>query len=140
MSIVLSDLCLLFYLTGFVKSMPIEFVTSILTRTTSVSMETKYKQFIIHGNHGDSFVEVTIHICMVFGCDLLCDLLEILHFNKCRSAVATRRRLDLVDPIQPRNISGLMALKRIPMETFHFIFSIYFLFLCVIYFRRIFKN
>jgi hypothetical protein len=34
-----------------------------------------------HGNHDDSFVEVTIHICMVFGYDLLCDLLEMLNFN-----------------------------------------------------------
>jgi hypothetical protein len=50
-------------------------------------------------------VEVTIHICMVFGYDLLCDVLEMLNFNKYRSAVATLR--NLVDPIQSRNISGL---------------------------------
>jgi hypothetical protein len=60
-------------------------------------------------------VEVTIHICTVFGYDLLCDLLEILNFNKYRSAIATRR--NLVDPIQSRNISG-----RIPMETFSILF------------------
>jgi hypothetical protein len=54
-----------------------------------------------------SGVEVTIHICMVFGYDLLCELLEMLNFNKYLSAVATRR--NLVDPIQARNISSLMA-------------------------------
>jgi hypothetical protein len=41
------------------------------------------------------------YICMVFGYDPLCDLLEILNFNKYRSAVATRR--NLVDPIQSKN-------------------------------------
>jgi hypothetical protein len=38
-------------------------------------------------------VEVTIHICMVFGYDILCDLLEMLNFNKYRSAVTTRSNL-----------------------------------------------
>jgi hypothetical protein len=37
---------------------------------------------------------------MVFGYDLLCDLLEILNFNKYRCAVATHR--NLVDPIESR--------------------------------------
>jgi hypothetical protein len=46
-------------------------------------------------------VEVTIRICMVFGYDLLCDLLETLNFNKYLSAVATRR--NLVDPILSKN-------------------------------------
>jgi hypothetical protein len=46
---------------------------------------------------------------MVLGYDLLCDLLETFNFNKYRSAVATHRNLGLVDPIQSRNISGLMA-------------------------------
>jgi hypothetical protein len=41
------------------------------------------------------------------GYDLLCDLLEILNFNKYRSGVATCR--NLVDQIQARNISGLMV-------------------------------
>jgi hypothetical protein len=45
---------------------------------------------------------------MVFGYDLLCDLLELsVEFNKYRSAVATRR--NLVDPIQRMNMRGLMA-------------------------------
>jgi hypothetical protein len=34
-----------------------------------------------------------IHICMVFGYDQLCDLLEMLNFNKYRSTVATHRNL-----------------------------------------------
>jgi hypothetical protein len=42
-------------------------------------MKTHFKLFINHGNHDDSFVEVIIHICMVFGYDLLCDLLEMLN-------------------------------------------------------------
>jgi hypothetical protein len=37
---------------------------------------------------------------MVFGYDLLCDLLEMLNFNKYRSAVATGTPRNLVDPIQ----------------------------------------
>jgi hypothetical protein len=38
----------------------------------SVSMKTLLGSLIInHGNHDDSFVEVIIHICMVFGYDLL---------------------------------------------------------------------
>jgi hypothetical protein len=36
-------------------------------------------------------VEVTILICMVFGDDLFCDLLEMLNFNKYRRAVANHR-------------------------------------------------
>jgi hypothetical protein len=44
---------------------------------------------------------------LLFGYDLLCDLLEILNFNKYPSAVATRR--NLVDPILSRNIISLMA-------------------------------
>jgi hypothetical protein len=50
------------------------------------------------------FVEVVIHICMVFGYDLLCNLLEMLN-----STVATRR--NLVDPIQQTNmrLRGPMA-------------------------------
>jgi hypothetical protein len=44
---------------------------------------------------------------MVLGYDLLCDLLEMLNFNKYLSAVATRR--NLVDPIQSRNINDMMA-------------------------------
>jgi hypothetical protein len=45
----------------------------------SVSIKTLFKLFINHGNHDDSFVEVIIQICMVFGYDLLCDLLEMLN-------------------------------------------------------------
>jgi hypothetical protein len=80
---------------------------------------------------------------MVFGYDLLCDVLEMLNFNKYRSAVATRR--NLVDPVQSKNKrpDGLMVRAfdlRTEMDTFfHFIFSIYFLFMCAIYFRRIFQ-
>jgi hypothetical protein len=44
---------------------------------------------------------------MVFGYDLLCDLFEMLNFDKYRSAVATRR--NLVDPIQSRKVSGLLT-------------------------------
>jgi hypothetical protein len=40
----------------------------------SVSMKTIFKWSINHGNHDDSFVEVKIHKCMVFGYDLLCDI------------------------------------------------------------------
>jgi hypothetical protein len=57
-------------------------------RPNSVSTETLFKLFINHGNHGNLFVEVTIHICLVFGYDLLCDLLEMLNFNKYWSAEA----------------------------------------------------
>jgi hypothetical protein len=48
----------------------------------------------------DSFVEVIfiIHICMVFGYDLLCDLFEMLNLINIWSTVATRR--NRVDPIQ----------------------------------------
>jgi hypothetical protein len=52
-------------------------------------------------------VEVVIHICMVFGYDLLCDLLEMLNLINIGSAVATRT--NLVDPIQRTNMRGLMA-------------------------------
>jgi hypothetical protein len=44
---------------------------------------------------------------MVFGYDLLCDLLEMLNLINNGSAVATRR--NLVDPIQRTNMRGLMA-------------------------------
>jgi hypothetical protein len=65
-------------------------------RPNSVSAETKFKEFINHGNHGYSFMEVTIHV--VFCYVLLCDLLEILNFNKYPCAVATRRsRLNSVE-------------------------------------------
>jgi hypothetical protein len=47
--------------------------------------------FINHGHHDD------LHICMAFGFDLLCDLLEMLNLINIGSAVATRR--NLVDPI-----------------------------------------
>jgi hypothetical protein len=40
-------------------------------------------------------VEVIKHICVVFGYDLLCDLLEMLNL--------------IVDPIQRTNMRGLMA-------------------------------
>jgi hypothetical protein len=70
--------------------------------SNSVSMKTIFKLFIKHGNHDDSFVAVIIHICMVFGYDLLCDLLEMLNLINIGSAVATRRHL--VDPIQRTNI------------------------------------
>jgi hypothetical protein len=46
---------------------------------------------------------------MVFGYDMLCDLLEMLDRINIRSAVATRR--NLVDPIQRTNVRGLMARK-----------------------------
>jgi hypothetical protein len=70
-------------------------------------MKSLFKLFINHGNHDDSFVEVIIHICMVFGYDLLCDLLEMLNLINIGSTVATRR--NLVDPIQRTNMRGLMA-------------------------------
>jgi hypothetical protein len=56
-------------------------------------MKTLFKFFINHGNHDDSFVEVIIHICMVLGYDLLCDLLEMSNSINIGSAVATRRNL-----------------------------------------------
>jgi hypothetical protein len=68
----------------------------------SVSVKTLFKLFINHGNRDDSFVEVIIHICMVFGYDLLCDLLEMLNLINVGSAVATLR--NLVHPIQRTNI------------------------------------
>jgi hypothetical protein len=63
-----------------------------------------------------------MHCGMVFGYDLLSDLLEMLNFNKYRSTVATRR--NLVDPIQLRNMSDLIS-KRLehsayPMEGYMF--------------------
>jgi hypothetical protein len=73
----------------------------------NVSMKTLFKLFINHGNHDDSFVEIIIHICKVFGYDLLRDLLEMLNLINIGSAVATRR--NLVDPIQWTNMRGLMA-------------------------------
>jgi hypothetical protein len=88
----------------------------------SVSMKKRsFKLFINHGNRDDSFVDVIIHICMVFGYDLLCDLLEMLNLINIGSAVATRR--NPVDPIQRTNMRGLMA------ETFEsrwILFSFYF--------------
>jgi hypothetical protein len=77
---------------------------------------------------------------MVFGYDLLCDLLEMLNLINIGSAVATRR--NRVHPIQRTNVRGLMA-ERLRVfdlctEGYRF-FSIYFLFLCVIFFRRIFQ-
>jgi hypothetical protein len=65
-------------------------------------MKTLFKLFINHGNHDDSFVEVIIHICMVFGYDLLYDLLEMLNLINIGSAIATRR--NLVAPIQRTNM------------------------------------
>jgi hypothetical protein len=53
-------------------------ITSISDGPSSVGTKTLFKLFINHGNHDDSFVEVTIHTGMVFGYDLLCDLLEML--------------------------------------------------------------
>jgi hypothetical protein len=94
----------------------------------------------------DSFVEVIIHICMVFGYDLLCDLLEMLNLINIGSAVATRR--NLVDPIQRTNLRDLMAERirafDLRTEGYRFesrwiFFSFYYLFLCVIFFRRIFQ-
>jgi hypothetical protein len=77
-------------------------VTSILSVLTVFRQKLDLSSLLIMEiNHGDSFVEVTIHICMVFGYDLLCDSLEMSNFNNYRSAVATRR--NLVDPIQSRN-------------------------------------
>jgi hypothetical protein len=64
----------------------------------SVSMKTRFKLFINHGNHDDSFAEVIIHIYGFFCYDLLCDLSEMLNLINIGSAVATRR--NLVDPIQ----------------------------------------
>jgi hypothetical protein len=69
------------------------------------------KLFINHGNHDDSFVEV----CMVFGYDLLCDLLEMLNLINIGSTVATRR--NLVEPIQRTNMRGLMAERLRAYET-----------------------
>jgi hypothetical protein len=69
---------------------------------------------------------------MVFGYDLLCDLLEMLNLINIGSAVVTRRHL--VDPIQRTNMRGLVrgiersicARKGIGSNTngyfFHFIF------------------
>jgi hypothetical protein len=42
---------------------------------------------------------------MVFGYDLLCDLLEMLNLINIGSAAATR--INLVDPIQRTNMRGL---------------------------------
>jgi hypothetical protein len=44
---------------------------------------------------------------MVFGYDMLCDLLEMLNLINIGSDVATRR--NLVDQIQRKNMRGLMA-------------------------------
>jgi hypothetical protein len=44
---------------------------------------------------------------MIFGYDLLCDLLEMLNLINIGSPVATRRNLG--DPIQRSNVRGLMA-------------------------------
>jgi hypothetical protein len=112
----------------------------------NVSMETLFNLFINHGNHDDSFVEVVIHICMVFGYDLLCDLLKMLNLINIGNAVATRR--NLVDPIQRSNRRGLMAERfsvRFAHEGYRWIllfvlfFSNYLLFLCVIFFDVFFN-
>jgi hypothetical protein len=88
----------------------------------SVSMKTLFKLFINHGNPDHSFVEVIIHICMVFGYDLLCDLCMNRHdsmINKLfklsfrRNTVRTVRidvtinNGDLVILILPTSISAL---------------------------------
>jgi hypothetical protein len=101
-------------------------------------METLFKLFINRGNLDDSFVEVIIHICMVSGYDLLCDLLEILNLIIIGSVAATRR--NLVDPIQRTNMRGLMAGRFCARKAlgsnphvsfFHFIFfHLFFIFIC----------
>jgi hypothetical protein len=105
----------------------------------------------LHIKIDDSFMEIIIHICMVFGYDLLCDLLEMLNLINIGRAVATHR--NLVDPIQRMNMRGLMAemFRATDLRTgcysfesrwilFFILFvSVYFLFLCVICFRRIFQ-
>jgi hypothetical protein len=57
---------------------------------------------------------------MILGYDLLCDFLEILNFNKYRSAVATRR--NLVDPIQSRKQPDGLAAREfdLRMEGYRF--------------------
>jgi hypothetical protein len=44
---------------------------------------------------------------MVFGCDLVCDLIEMLNLINIGSAVATHR--NLVDPIHRTKMRSLMA-------------------------------
>jgi hypothetical protein len=78
-------------------------------------------------------VEVIIHICMAFGYDLLCDLLEMSNLINIGSAVATRR--NQVDPIQRTNMRG----SNPDGYFFQFVFSIYFLFVCVIFFDVFFN-
>jgi hypothetical protein len=88
---------------------------------------------------------------MVFGYDLLCDVLEMLNLINIGSAVATGR--NLVDPIQRTNMRGLVAERgrafdlrvegyrlesRWTLSSFYF-FSSYFLFLCGIFFDVFFN-
>jgi hypothetical protein len=106
-------------------------------------------------------MEVIIHICMVFGYDMLCDLLEVLNLINIGSAVATCWNLHVVDPIQQTNMRGLgpvaqsltswwpsglerlIYARKVYTSRFdsdgYLFFSIYFLFLCVTFFRRIFQ-
>jgi hypothetical protein len=68
----------------------------------SVSMKTFVRLFINHGNHDDSFVKVTIHICIWFLVMICCVILEMLNLINIGSAVAIRR--NLVDPIHRTNM------------------------------------
>jgi hypothetical protein len=74
----------------------------------SVSMKTHFKLFIKHGNHDDSFVEVIIHICMVFGLISVVWFIRNVEFNKYRKHCCNSQK-PLVDPIQRTNMRGLMA-------------------------------
>jgi hypothetical protein len=52
-------------------------------RPNSVSTETRFKSFINHGNHGDSFVEVTIHtvsVLLLVMIYVLCDFVRNIEF------------------------------------------------------------
>jgi hypothetical protein len=86
--------------------------------------------FISHGNHDDSFVEVLIHICMVFAYDMLCDYRNV-EFNKYRERCCNSQK-----PSRSDSANEYERLRAFRLFDF---FSIYFLFVCVIFFRRIFQ-
>jgi hypothetical protein len=100
-------------------------VTSIFWPAQQCFDETLFKLFINHEimTH-DSFVEVIINICMVFGYDLLCDSLEIYRERCCNSQKPSRsnsaNEYERPDGREVWNV-------RIPMDTFFILFfSIYF--------------
>jgi hypothetical protein len=73
-----------------------------------------------------------IHICMVFGNDLLCDLLEMLNFNKYRSAVASRRNLSRPNSVEEYKQLDGIAVRALDLRTegYRFETHLFFISMC----------